>query len=62
MRADSHPDFQSANVGQARVSTGNGNRNSPEYMHLSFTDARAFSPPTHTIPMSDGERKLPSIG
>jgi len=31
-------------------------------MYLSFTDARAFSPPTHTMPMSDGELKLPTIG
>jgi len=31
-------------------------------MYLSFTDARAFSRLSHTMPMSEGERKLPAIG
>ena len=56
------PEFLSADVGHPRVSTVSRDSNSPDYTYLSFTCAREFNRPTHTIPMSDGGRKPPAIG
>gem|GEM_PF-6729903 len=52
-------------VRQCRTGAGIYRERGPQFTddtYLSFTYARAFNRPTHTMPMSDAERKLPSIG